>query len=104
MTRSWPPRRRSLLQRLSEDTQAVPFDKGAEEVDPVGAGQLSLDLAADAGLVSAIDEEGAGSERGFWSLGELDGPGDADGFDDGAEDVPGLGDELLGQIGGGRGG
>jgi hypothetical protein len=77
----------------------VPLDEGAEQVDAVGAGQFSLDFAADAGLVPAVDEEGAGVERCLGSLGELDGAGNAGAFDDCAEDVTGFGHELIGQFG-----
>ena len=59
----------------------------AEEVDAVGAGQLSLHLAADAGLVASVDDEGTGVDWCLRPSRELDGPGGVAGSDDTSDPV-----------------
>jgi hypothetical protein len=45
------------VERFFEQTQAVPLDECAEEVDPIGRGDLALDRVSDRRLAARVDEE-----------------------------------------------
>jgi hypothetical protein len=50
-------------QRTFEDSEAVPLDEGAEQIDAIGRGNLGLEDLAEAGLAAGIDEEIADAEE-----------------------------------------
>jgi hypothetical protein len=73
----------------------VPLHEGAEQVDPVGRRQFPPDFGADARLLPAVDQQGAGRKGNFGAIGEADRARRVGASGDGVQNIGGLGDQVV---------